>query len=224
MRNLSVSVLALLSAMVLSTSAARADDLPRLKARAAVVSITRDDWGIAHVHGKTDADAVFGMAYAQAEDDFNRVETNFMTSLGRTAEAEGESAIWADLRQKLFIDPVVLKADYAKSPPWLKALMNAWADGLNFYLATHPAVKPKVITHFEPWMALSFSEGSIGGDIERVPLTQLEAFYGRRQLAMTTDEKGLLFKEPKGSNGIAIAPKLTATGHAMYKALLYGNT
>ena len=215
MRNLSVSVLALLSAMVLSTSAARADDLPRLKARAAVVSITRDDWGIAHVHGKTDADAVFGMAYAQAEDDFNRVETNFMTSLGRTAEAEGESAIWADLRQKLFIDPVVLKTDYAKSPPWLKALMNAWADGLNFYLATHPAVKPKVITHFEPWMALSFSEGSIGGDIERVPLTQLEAFYGRRQLAMTADEKGLLFKEPKGSNGIAIAPKLTATGHAM---------
>ena len=215
MRNLSGSVLALLSAMVLSTSAARADDLPRLKARAAVVSITRDDWGIAHVHGKTDADAVFGMAYAQAEDDFNRVETNFMTSLGRTAEAEGESAIWADLRQKLFIDPVVLKTDYAKSPPWLKALMNAWADGLNFYLATHPAVKPKVITHFEPWMALSFSEGSIGGDIERVPLTQLEAFYGRRQLAMTADEKGLLFKEPKGSNGIAIAPKLTATGHAM---------
>lgn len=215
MRNLSVSVLALLSAMVLSTSAARADDLPRLKARAAVVSITRDDWGIAHVHGKTDADAVFGMAYAQAEDDFNRVETNFMTSLGRTAEAEGESAIWADLRQKLFIDPVVLKDDYAKSPPWLKALMNAWADGLNFYLATHPAVKPKIITHFEPWMALSFSEGSIGGDIERVPLTQLEAFYGRRQLAMTADEKGLLFKEPKGSNGIAIAPKLTATGHAM---------
>ena len=111
MRNLSVSVLALLSAMVLSTSAARADDLPRLKARAAVVSITRDDWGIAHVHGKTDADAVFGMAYAQAEDDFNRVETNFMTSLGRTAEAEGESAIWADLRQKLFIDPVVLKTE-----------------------------------------------------------------------------------------------------------------
>jgi acyl-homoserine-lactone acylase len=215
MRNLSVSVLALLSALALSAPAARADDLPRLKARAAAVSITRDDWGIAHVHGKTDADAVFGMAYAQAEDDFNRVETNFMTALGRTAEAEGETAIWADLRQKLFIDPVVLKADYAKSPPWLKALMNAWADGLNFYLATHPSVKPKVITRFEPWMALSFSEGSIGGDIERAPLTQLEAFYGRRQLAMTADEKGLLFKEPKGSNGIAIAPKLTAAGHAM---------
>ncbi|PIB96533.1 acylase [Caulobacter sp. X] len=216
MKNLSVSVLALaLSAALATTPARAADDLARLKTRAAAVSITRDDWGIAHIHGKTDADAVFGMAYAQAEDDFNRVETNFMTALGRTAEAEGEKAIWADLRQKLFIDPVVLKADYAKSPAWLKALMNGWADGLNFYLATHPNVKPKVITRFEAWMALSFSEGSIGGDIERVALTQLESFYGQRQLAMTADEKGLLFKEPKGSNGVAIAPKNTLDGHAL---------
>jgi len=213
MRNLSISVLAL--AAVLAAAPAHADDLSRLKTRAAKVQIIRDDWGIAHIHGKTDADAVFGMAYAQAEDDFNRVETNFITALGRTAEAEGEKAIWADLRQKLFIDPVLLKADYTKSPAWLKALMNGWADGLNFYLATHPDVKPKVITHFEPWMALSFSEGSIGGDIERIALTQLEAFYGQRQLAMTADEKGLLFKEPKGSNGIAIAPANTLGGHAL---------
>ena len=216
MKNLSVSVLALALSAALATAPARAaDDLARLKTRAAAVSITRDDWGVAHIHGKTDADAVFGMAYAQAEDDFNRVETNFMTALGRTAEAEGEKAIWADLRQKLFIDPAVLKADYAKSPAWLKALMNGWADGLNYYLATHPDVKPKVIKRFEPWMALSFSEGSIGGDIERVALTQLESFYGQRQLAMTADEKGLLFKEPKGSNGVAIAPKNTLDGHAM---------
>lgn len=214
MRRHTISILAL--AIALGAGSAQAgDELAGLKARAAKVEITRDDWGIAHIHGKTDADAVFGMAYAQAEDDFNRVETNFMTSLGRTAEAEGEKAIWADLRQKLFIDPAVLKADYAKSPVWLKALMNAWADGLNYYLDTHPTVKPRVIQRFEPWMALSFSEGSIGGDIERVALTQLEAFYGKRQLAMTADERGLLFKEPTGSNGIAIAPKLTLDGEAM---------
>ena len=214
MHRYSVSILAL-CAVLCAGSAQAGDDLSRLKARAAKIEITRDTWGIAHIHGKTDADAVFGMAYAQAEDDFNRVEANFMTSLGRTAEAEGEKAIWADLRQKLFIDPAVLKADYAKSPAWLKALMNAWADGLNYYLETHPTVKPRVIQRFEPWMALSFSEGSIGGDIERVALTQLEAFYGKRQLAMTADEKGLLFKEPTGSNGIAIAPKLTLDGEAM---------
>ncbi|WP_421738703.1 penicillin acylase family protein [Caulobacter sp.] len=210
------SLLALLSVLVLAGSPAHAaDDLSRLKARAARVEIVRDDWGIAHIHGKTDADAVFGMAYTQAEDDFNRVETNYITALGRAAEADGEKAIWSDLRQKLFIAPVVLKTDYAKSPAWLKALMNGWADGLNFYLATHPTVKPRTITRFEPWMALSFSEGSIGGDIERVSLTQLENFYGKRQLAMTTDEKGLTFREPTGSNGFAIAPSNTLAGNAL---------
>src|SRR5262245_50609367 len=99
--------------------------------RSADISITRDTWGIARVHGKTDADAVFGMIYAQAEDDFNRIETNYLTNLGRLAEADGQSALWQDLRQRLFIDPAELKADYAKSPAWLKELMNAWADGLN---------------------------------------------------------------------------------------------
>lgn len=199
----------------LSLPAHAADDVQRLKTRAAGVEITRDTWGIAHVHGKTDADAVFAMIYAQAEDDFNRIETNYITALGRTAEADGEKAIWSDLRQRLFIDPVRLKADYAASPAWLRALMNGWADGLNFYLATHPEVKPRTIRRFEPWMALSFSEGSIGGDIERVSLSQLEAFYGKREVALSVDETGLTFREPTGSNGIAIAPSHTLAGNAL---------
>src|SRR5512132_1273381 len=142
------------------------------------VTIVRDDWGIAHVYGKTDADTVFGGIYAQAEDDFNRIETNYLNSIGRLAEAEGESAIWRDLRMKLFIDPDEMKKLYAAAPPDLRKLMDAWANGLNYYLATHPAVKPRVITRFEPWMALSFSEGSIGGDIESISLDRLAAFYG----------------------------------------------
>ncbi len=184
-------------------------------AQAARITITRDDWGVAHVKGHTDADAVFGAIYAQAEDDFNRVETNYLVSLGRLAEADGEAAIWPDLRQRLFIDPEQLQTDYASSPAWLQALMQAWANGLNYYLAIHPQVHPRVLTHFEPWMALSFSEGSIGGDIERVPLTQLEAFYENRKLAMTSAEQGLLFREPQGSNGFAIAPSHTREGHAL---------
>ncbi|MGH8212749.1 MAG: penicillin acylase family protein, partial [Rhodanobacteraceae bacterium] len=155
-------------ALSLACSAQAQDGHARLQAEAQRVTITRDDWGIAHVHGKTDADAVLGAIYAQAEDDFNRVETNYLTALGWTARAEGESAIWQDLRQQLWIDPAELKKLYAQSPAWLQKLMNAWADGLNWYLATHPDVHPKAITHFEPWMALSFTEGSIGGDIERV--------------------------------------------------------
>ena len=133
--------------------------------RAENITIIRDDWGIPHIYGETDADAVFGMIYAQAEDNFNRIEVNFLNSQARLAEAEGEAEIWRDLRMKLFIDPEDMRNQYDASPAWLKDLMDAWADGLNHYLYTHPGVAPKVITRFEPWMALTFSEGSIGGDI-----------------------------------------------------------
>lgn len=186
-----------------------------LAARPASITIQRDEWGIAHVHGRTDADAVYGMIYAQAEDDFPRIEQNYLVSLGRLAEAEGERALWQDLRQRLWVDPVRLKADYARSPAWLRRLMQAWAAGLNAYLADHPAVKPRVITRWEPWMALSFTEGSIGGDIERVALSQLEAFHTRRAVALTALERGLDFRDPQGSNGISIGPARSASGHAL---------
>jgi acyl-homoserine-lactone acylase len=186
-------------------------------AEALRVTIVRDSWGIAHVHGKTDADAVFGMAYAQAEDDFNRVETNYLTALGRTAEADGESAIFQDLRQRLWVDPVDLQARYRRSPQWLRKLMNAWADGLNYFLQTHPSVHPRALTHFEPWMALSFTEGSIGGDIERVSLDDLRAFYGGAPVAVHREAQTAYdpIPDPQGSNGIAIAPQNTLSRHAL---------
>jgi acyl-homoserine-lactone acylase len=193
------------------------DERARWEAEAQAVTIVRDDWGIAHIHGGTDAQAVFGLIYAQAEDDFNRIETNYLNSLGRLAEAEGASAIFSDLRMRLFIDPADLQSRYTGSPPWLKELMNAWADGLNYFLAIHPQVKPRVMTHFEPWMTLSFSEGSIGGDIKRVELGALEAFYGSRDVANNVAPRPADdgFEEPSGSNGIAIAPSNTTAHHAL---------
>jgi acyl-homoserine-lactone acylase len=192
-------------------TAPSAEELARWRGESAATMIVRDQWGIAHIHGKSDADAVFGMIYAQAEDDFNRVETNLINAMGRLAEAEGESAIYQDLRMKLFIQPDELKALYQASPAWLQKLMVAWADGLNFYLNGHTEVTPRVLHHFEPWMALSFSEGSIGGDIEQVSLQGLQAFYGRtRSARLDTPER-----EPGGSNGIAIAPSNTVNHHAL---------
>ncbi|MBL8996908.1 MAG: penicillin acylase family protein [Gemmatimonadetes bacterium] len=191
------------------------ETLARWEAQAEAVTITRDDWGIAHVRGTTDAQAVFGMIYAQAEDDFNRVETNYLNAMGRLAEAEGEEAIWRDLRMKLFIHPDTLRAQYAASPEWLRALMDAWADGLNYYLHTHPEVTPRVITRFEPWMALSFSEGSIGGDIESISLAQLEAFYGKAPRSALASAEPPVLREPSGSNGFAIAPSKSANGKAL---------
>src|SRR5579862_6734464 len=172
----------------ISWAAPKDQESARWDQEARNVTIIRDDWGIAHIYGKTDADAVFGMEYAQAEDDFNRIETNYINAMGRLAETEGESKIYQDLRMKLFIDPAELKKQYAASPAWLATLMNSFADGLNYYLATHPQVKPRVIQRFEPWMALSFTEGSIGGDIERVNLRQLEAFYGKVPLSRLAPE------------------------------------
>jgi acyl-homoserine-lactone acylase len=217
MKKLTLLVVIALSACAPpNTASTESPDLAAWKTRAEGVSIIRDDWGIPHIFAKTDADVVFGLMYAQAEDDFNRVETNFINSQGRLAEAEGEKEIYRDLRMKLFIDAVDLQANYKDSPPWLRALMDAWADGLNFYLATHPDVKPRVITKFEPWMALSFSEGSIGGDIERVNISQLEAFYGPAKPVTTTASIDYLAppEEPTGSNGIAIAGMNTASGKA----------
>src|SRR2546423_6450060 len=190
-------------------SPAQSNELQRWEQQAHKITIVRDDWGIAHIHGKTDADAVFGGIYAQAEDDFNRVETNFINSMGRLAEAEGESAVWRDLRMKIFIDPAAMKSQYEASPAWLKTLMNAWADGLNFYLAKHPEVKPRVITHFEPWMPLTFSEGSIGGDIETINLNQLQAFYGNAQSSAPATSETASEAEPSGYNGVAISHTYT---------------
>jgi acyl-homoserine-lactone acylase len=143
------------------------------------------------------------------------VETNFINGMGRLAEAEGDSVIFRDLRMKLFIDPDSLKAQYRSSPEWLRKLMDAWADGLNFYLSKHPEVRPRVIKHFDAWMALSFSEGSIGGDIESISLRQLRAFYGEHTPTPTPSGEPDQLEEPSGSNGIAIAPQNTANHRAL---------
>ena len=183
--------------------------------RAQRVTIARDEWGIPHIQGRSDADAVFGLVYAQAEDDFNRIEMNYLNALGRTAEAEGEQRVFHDLRMRLVVDEATLRAQYAASPAWLRQLMEAWADGLNFYLATHPEARPRVITRFEPWMPLAFSEGSIGWDIERVELTGLEAFYGGLATARTGPASSAGEDGQGGSNGMAIAAKLSRSQHAL---------
>jgi acyl-homoserine-lactone acylase len=205
-------VFALVGASLLCAAAAQGGDTHRWLRRAQDVTIVRDEWGIAHIYGKTDADAVFGAIYAQAEDDFGRIEHNYLLSLGWLAQAEGESAVYGDLRQRLFIDTPELKARYAGSPAWLRTLMSAWADGLNYFLDRHPRIKPKLIKRFEPWMALSFTEGSIGSDIEGIDLAALKDFYGGQP---STSPAEVEEPSPGGSNGFAIAPGRSASGHAL---------
>ena len=191
------------------------NDLERWQQRASQTEILRDQWGIPHIYGKTDADAVFGMVYAQCEDDFNRVEVNYINAMGRMAEVEGISKLYSDFRMKLYIDEDIIKKEYESSPQWLKDLMQAWADGINYFLHTHPEIKPKLLNKFEPWMALTFSEGSIGGDIETISVNQLKSFYDKESCANLVLEERDWMEEPKGSNGFAIAPKLSKSGNAL---------
>jgi acyl-homoserine lactone acylase PvdQ len=179
--------------------------------------IIRDDFGVPHIYGKTDADAVFGMLYAQAEDDFNRVERNYIWAIGRLAEVEGEKSLYSDLRARLYMTKEEAKKNFDESPEWLQKLCIAFADGLNYYLATHPEVKPTLITHFEPWMPMYFSEGSIGGDIERVSTRKIKSFYDTENKKMAISDGLIRLKdnEPRGSNGFAISGKKTKSGNAM---------
>ena len=189
----------------------------RLKLRAEKVTIIRDDFGVPHVYAKTDADAIFGMLYAQSEDDFNRVEKNYIWATGRLAEIEGEDALISDLRARLYMTTDEAKAAYESAPEWLRQLCDAFADGVNWYLYTHPDVEPRLLTRFEPWMPMFFSEGSIGGDIEQIPLEGIEAFYDRSTDAAFEPVADTVrqFKEPGGSNGFAISGDLTESGNAM---------
>ncbi len=193
-------------------------EITRWETQAKRVTIIRDNWGIPHVYGKTDADAVFGLLYAQCEDDFKRVEMNYIEKLGRMAEIKGEAALYEDLLIRLVIDSAEAKADFAKSPAWLQKLMNAFADGINYYLYKNPAVKPALLHRFQPWYPLLWTDGSIGAiNTAGVTEKELQSFYtgGGNTTAFIPNRD----EAPVGSNGFAFSPSITSA----HNAILYIN-
>jgi acyl-homoserine lactone acylase PvdQ len=179
------------------------------------VNIIRDKWGIPHIYGKSDADCVFGLMYAQCEDDFQRVEMNYITMLGRTSEVNGENAIYEDLLVRMVIDSAESVKDYEASPDWMKKLLNAFADGINYFLYKNPKVKPALLKEFKPWYPLTYTDGSISA-IQTSDLTanDIKKFYA----GLSTDLAALPKKDPEkliGSNGFAVAPSRSVSGNAM---------
>ncbi|REJ76877.1 MAG: acylase [Acidobacteria bacterium] len=224
----SFSLALLLGSLACSQAPPVDPELVRQQQRAERVTIVRDDFGVPHVYGRSDADAVFGLLYAQAEDDFPRIERNYVWAIGRLAEIDGEEALYSDLRARLYMSEEEARAAFDSAPPWLQELCEAWADGLDYYLHSHPEVEPALIDDFEPWMPMYFFEGSIGGDIEQIPVDGIEAFYAPlaegaapaeapREVVATVRSavEASVDREPRGSNGIAIAGELTASGDAM---------
>lgn len=178
------------------------------------VTIIRDNWGIPHVYGKTDADAVFGLMYAQCEDDFKRVEMNYIEKLGRMAEVKGEPELYNDLLIRLLIDTTEAKTDYDKAPVWLKKILNAYSAGINYYLYKNPRVKSALIHRFQPWFPLLWTDGSVGAiNTADITVDELKAFYNGNNEVARGDNKEM--KQQDGSNGFAIAPSKAASGNAL---------
>jgi acyl-homoserine-lactone acylase len=210
------SLLVLLTVFSARAQKFSATERARWQQQAKQVTIIRDTYGVPHIYGKTDADAVFGLLYTQCEDDFSRLETNYLDAIGRLAEVDGEAALYHDLRARLFMDTLQAIAVYKKSPPDLKKLLDAFADGSNYYLATHPTVQPRLLRRFQPWMPLMFSEGSIGGNISVVSTQRLKEFYSQKKSSSwinnSSERKD---RDEIGSNGFAISPGKSANGHAL---------
>ncbi len=178
------------------------------------VEIIRDNFGIPHIYGKTDADAVFGLLYAQCEDDFPRVEMNYIEKLGRLSEVNGEKDLYNDLLIRLVIDSSDAIADYNNAPFWLKKLCNAFADGINYYLYKNSDVKPALLTHFKPWYPMLWTDGSIGAiSTAGVSVSELNNFYSGKIVPLAAREKEE--EIVSGSNGFAFSPKITESGNAI---------
>jgi len=192
------------------------EEINRWEKQAKNITIIRDNWGIPHIYGKTDADAVFGLLYAQCEDDFKRVEMNYIEKLGRMAEVKGESSLYDDLLIRLVIDSADAIKDFQNAPAWLKKICDAFADGINYYLFKHPSVHPALLNHFQSWYPLLWTDGSIGAiNTADITTNDLRNLY--------SDGSDVSFEEKKinedvdltGSNGFAFSPKITESGNAI---------
>lgn len=189
-------------------------EIARFEKLAKQVIIIRDNWGIPHVYGKTDADAVFGLLYAQCEDDFKRIEMNYIEKMGRLAEVKGSAYVYMDLEMRLLINEKDAISDYKKAAPWLKKLLQAYADGINFYLCKHPEIKPLLLHRFEPWFPLLWTDGSIGAiSTGGLSTAELKSFYADRSTHISYIERETDFQT--GSNGFAFGPSITASGNSI---------
>jgi len=194
------------------------NEISRWQQQAKNVTIIRDNYGVPHIYGKTDADAVFGLLYAQCEDDFRRVEMNYIEKLGRLSEVNGEKDLYNDLLIRLVIDSADAIKDFAKAPAWLKKILNGYADGINYFLYKNPQVKPALLTRFQPWYPLLWTDGSIGAiSTGGISVEELKNFYSGKDEVLA--KKEYVEEDPTGSNGFAFSPKITESG----KAILYIN-
>lgn len=172
------------------------------------VTIYRDTYGVPHVFGKTDASTAFGFAYAQAEDNFWRIEENYMAAIGRSAEVYGERRLERDRVNRALEIPRLAREEYRRLDPHTRSICDGYVAGLNYYMRRHPEVKPRLLTKMEPWYPLAF----IRYNYYQQGFANDQAF---NNVDLQTAEIDRGMKANQGSNGWVINPSRSATGHAM---------
>ncbi|HXU38264.1 MAG TPA: penicillin acylase family protein [Blastocatellia bacterium] len=236
-RRLAMSMVPVLLAAVLMSLPAQAAG--KTSARAAKsekiarsVTIYRDSYGVPHVYGPTDASCVFGYIYAQAEDNFWQIEDSYIRGLGRASEVYGDRTLSDDMLNRALEIPRLAKAEYDRTTGRARELSDALADGLNYFLAHNPQVKPRLITHFEPWYSFAFSRftiyqqfiyGKSGLKVDEIKsavqaLDSTGAAAGSSTVSLNIPLNGL--DEPQeeaivGSNMWTVTPSKTTSGHAL---------
>ncbi|HSD45785.1 MAG TPA: penicillin acylase family protein, partial [Pyrinomonadaceae bacterium] len=201
----------LLAIVVLFTGQANAmanQDEEALARLARSVTIYRDTYGVPHVFGRTDESTAFGFAYAQAEDNFWRVEENFIFALGRASELYGERTLDEDRLNHALEIPRLAREEYARLDKHMRVLCDAFAAGFNYYLVRHPEVPLRLLKRIEPWYTLAF-----------IRYNYFQNGFARdpslRRTPIQTAALDADLKPHTGSNGWVIGPSRSASGHAM---------
>ena len=224
---------ALLISFALSAVAAAKTPVVEAKAEkiARSVTIYRDSYGVPHIYGPTDASCVFGYIYAQAEDNFWQIEDSYIRALGRASEVYGERTLSDDMLNRALEIPRLAKAEYDRTSGRTRELSDALADGLNYFLAHNPQVKPRLISHFEPWYSFAFSRftiyqqfiyGKSGLKVDEIK-TAVQALDSSGAAASTTVSLNIPLNgldEPEsepivGSNMWTVTPSKSVSGHAL---------
>ncbi|HSO73822.1 MAG TPA: penicillin acylase family protein [Blastocatellia bacterium] len=221
------SSLSVLTAAKAPSAGARAEKIARS------VTIYRDTYGVPHIYGPTDASCVFGYIYAQAEDNFWQIEDTFIRSLGRASEVYGDRTLADDMLNRALEIPRLAKAEYERVTGRERELNEAIVEGLNYFLARNPQVKPRLITKFEPWHTFAttrflvyqqFIYGKSGLKVDEIK-TAVQTLDPSGAAAASTI--GALLNiplngldEPEsepivGSNMWAVTPSKSVSGHAM---------
>lgn len=182
--------------------------------------IARDRWGVPHIFGTTDADVAYGIGYAHAEDDFSTIAEVLAMTRGRLGAMKGSDGAKTDFVVHLLHARETVDRDYDKQPADIRALLDAYASGLNLYARRHPEEVPlrklfpvdgkDVATGFvlrSPFFfGLDNVLGALAGD-KPVPLDRAIPEPAAPMITPVGPEG-----RENGSNAFVIAPKRSADG------------